>query len=178
MERRIALLRAINLGARNRVAMPELREHLTEAGYGDVRTYVQSGNVVLDSDEAPAKLAAALRRLIQERFELEVPVIVRTRDELAEVVKANPLRGVATDPKRYQVTFLDRELPRELLAALAGLTTGEERFQAIGREIYGWHPDGVRRSRLWARLATGNAGVTATARNWNTVEQLLAMADA
>ena len=84
---------------------------------------------------------------------------------------------VATDPKRYQVSFLERELDAELLAQLQELAVAPERLVAIGRELYAWHPRGVARSKLWARLADRRLGVAATARNWTTVTKLLELAD-
>jgi uncharacterized protein (DUF1697 family) len=102
---------------------------------------------------------------------------VRTRDELAEVVRRDPLGDVATEPKRYQVTFLSAEPDPEVVERLGGLAVGSERFAAHGRELYAWHPDGVARSRLWTKLAGPGLGVTATSRNWNTVRQLLELAD-
>lgn len=176
MERRIVLLRGINLGPRNRIAMPELREALAEAGHENVRTYVQSGNVVLDSDRPPGRLEADLEDLIKRRFELEIPVITRTREELETVVRQNPLADVVTDPKRYQVSFLAEPLEPARLERLSQAATESERVVAVGRELYAWHPDGVARSKLWAQLAGPALKVKATARNWNTVETLLAMA--
>ena len=144
--------------ARRRVAMPALRERLTDAGLNNVRTYVQSGNVVLDSDRSPEQLARLCERQIAEGFGFEVPVIVRTRDELAEVVERNPLGKVARDPKRYQVSFLSAELDPETVAALEDHVAESERFVAIGRELYAWHPDGVARSKLWNKLAGKGLG--------------------
>src|SRR5262245_28482296 len=106
MARLIVLLRGINLGPRNRVSMPELREALEDAGYDDVRTYLQSGNVVLTSTESAKKVGRECERVIADRFGLEIDVVVRTRNELAKVVERNPLGRVAKDPKRYQVSFL------------------------------------------------------------------------
>jgi uncharacterized protein (DUF1697 family) len=175
--RQIVLLRGVNLGPRNRVAMPALRDLLAGAGFEDVRTYVQSGNVVLSSDAPPGRLAGQVRRLIAEGFGLELDVVVRTRDELAEVVRRDPLSDVATDPRRYQVSFLSGELAPEAMRELEKLAAESERLVAIGRELYAWHPEGIGRSRLWARLAGRELGVPATARNWTTVQKLLAMAD-
>jgi uncharacterized protein (DUF1697 family) len=177
MARQIALLRGINLGPRNRIAMPELRETLGQAGYEDVRTYVQSGNIVLETALTPSELEAAIETLVAESFGLEIPAVVRTRDELAEVVERNPLAGVATDPKRYQVSFLSEALEPRRLQELNEVASESERLVAQGRELYAWHPGGVARSKLWAKLAGTRLGVKATARNWNTVETLLAMAD-
>jgi uncharacterized protein (DUF1697 family) len=175
--RQIVLLRGINLGPRNRVAMPRLRNLLEAAGFADVATYVQSGNVVLTSRKKPDSVAEQCARLIATELGLDIAVVVRTRDELAAVVERNPLRDVAVNPKRYQVSFLAEEPSAELVERLAATAVGAERLVAIGRELYAWHPDGVARSKLWARLAGRDLGITATARNWTTVTALLALAD-
>lgn len=156
--------------------MPDLREVLTEAGFKDVRTYVQSGNVVLGSRAAPAKVGAQAERVISERFGFDVDVIVRTADELADVVARNPLADVAVDPKRYQVSFLEDEPDPAVLERIRALKAEPERLVAIGRELYAWHPDGIGRSKLWNKLAGSGLGVRATARNWTTVTTLLEMA--
>jgi uncharacterized protein (DUF1697 family) len=104
---------------------------------------------------------------------VKIAVLARTRDELAEVVRRNPLAGVALEPKRYQVSFCAVEPDPALVERLAALAAGPERFVAVGRELYAWHPDGVARSRLWAELAGRKLGLDATARNWATVTALL-----
>ena len=175
--RQIVLLRGINLGPRNRVAMPALRELLTGAGFENVRTYVGSGNVVLETRRRPAGVAKACEMLIAAELGLDIAVVARTRDELAEVVRRNPLADVADNPKRYQVSFLESEPDRKLVEKLTGLAADGERLEAIGREIYAWHPAGVARSKLWAGLAGKGLGMKATARNWTTVTALLEMAD-
>ena len=173
--RQIVLLRGINLGAHKRIAMPELRELLTSAGFEDVHTYLQSGNVVLSSDASPEQLARECEQRIADRFGLDVEVLVRTHEELAGVVRRDPLGEVAVNPKRYQVSFLSAEPDAEAVRKMAAVTVPPEQFVVIGREAYAWHPEGVARSRLWARLAGPGFGVTATARNWTTVRNLLAM---
>jgi len=177
MMRQIVLLRGVNLGPRNRIPMAELRELLAGAGLEGVQTYVQSGNVVVSSDLSPERLARRCHGLVSERFGLDIDVVVRTRDELAEVVRRNPLGRVAVEPKRHQVTFLASEPDPEAVRRIAGLAAGEERFLARGRELYAWHPAGVGRSRLAAALAGRGVGVPATARNWTTVTKLLELAD-
>ena len=175
--RQIVLLRGVNLGSRNRVVMSELRCALEDAGYADVATYLQSGNAVVTSRKPPARVATDCRRLIEERFGLEIAIVVRTRDELARVVARNPLGAVATNPKRYQVSFLAQQPSRDVVKRLEALAAGRERLVAIGRELYAWHPAGVARSKLWAALAGPSLGVSATARNWTTVTKLLELAD-
>jgi uncharacterized protein (DUF1697 family) len=178
MARLVVLLRGINIGPRNRISMPELREALEDAGYVSVGTYLQSGNVVLSSTAAAKKVARDCERLISDRFRLEIAVVTRTRNELAKVVERNPLARVAKDPKRYQVSFLEAKPAAKIVRELEEVATGDEKVVSIGREIYAWHPAGVARSKLWARLAGKNLGVTATARNWTTVMKLLELADA
>ena len=176
MPRYVALLRGINLGSRNRIGMPALREALEEAGFEDVQTYVQSGNVVLGSSAKADAVRKQVERTIAESFGLEIPVVVRTLAELARVVKANPLGKVADEPKRYQVTFLDRKLSAAAVNELEAVAAAEERVVVRGREVYAWHPAGVARSKLWAKLAGKTLGATGTSRNWTTVEALLELA--
>jgi uncharacterized protein (DUF1697 family) len=178
MARVIALLRGINIGSRNRISMPDLRKALEDAGYEDVRTYLQSGNVVLTSTASAKKAARDCERLIADRFGLEIAVVARTRSELAKVADRNPLERVAKDPKRYQVSFLEKKPTAKIVRELEDVAADSEEVVSIGREIYAWHPDGVARSKLWAKLAGKDLGVTATARNWTTVTKLLELADA
>jgi uncharacterized protein (DUF1697 family) len=158
--------------------MPRLREALVEAGFEDVATYVQSGNIVLTSPDSAAKVARSVERLVEKEFGLKIPVVVRTRAQLAKVVERNPLGTVAKNPKRYQVSFLEKKPPASVMRKLDEVAAPTERVVAEGREIYAWHPEGVARSKLWAMLAGKGLGVTATARNWTTVKNLLELADA
>jgi uncharacterized protein (DUF1697 family) len=176
--RQIVLLRGINLGPRNRIAMAELRRRLAEAGYADARTYLQSGNIVLTADRTAEPLEGELRARIIDWFSLDVAVIVRNRDELAAVVAGDPLGDVAVNPKLYQVSFLSAELEASTVRQLQALAVAPERFVVRGREAYAWYPDGIARSKLASELARARIGVTATARNWTTVRNLLTMADA
>ncbi len=175
--RHVLLLRGINLGPSRRVPMADLRAFLADAGYDDVRTYVQSGNVVLSAATDPVALEGEAQRLISERFGFDVPVVARSRDDLAAVVALNPLGDFATNPKRYQVSFLSSALPAEVVKRLEAAAVGGERLVAHARELYAWHPDGVARSKMWNAVAGKSLGVVATARNWTTVTTLLAMAD-
>lgn len=158
--------------------MPALREALSAAGFDEVRTYLQSGNAVVGTKLAGEKLVRACERLILDQFGLRIDVVVRSRDELAAVVECNPLKDVAENPKRYQVTFLSAPVEREVVDKLQAAADSSERLVADGLELYAWHPKGVARSKLWGALAGKGLGVKATARNWTTVTSLLEMADA
>lgn len=174
---KIALLRGINVGSHNRVAMADLRELLASLGYNDARTLVQSGNIVLTADVSSEQLALELEREIAGRFGVETPVIVRTREELAAVVALDPLGDVAAQNKLYQVSFLSAEPDPQALAKIAEVDLAPERFVHAGREIYAWHPEGIHSSPLARLLTDKRLGVAATARNWKTTTKLLEMAD-
>jgi uncharacterized protein (DUF1697 family) len=175
--KQIVLLRGVNVGGRNRVPMAALREVLQEEGLGPARTYLQSGNAVVDSRASSAALAGDCERIIAERFELDIAVVVRTRAQLAKVVRHDPLGELADDPKLYQVSFCSAKPDKQSVEKVAQSAAGGERLIAHGREIYAWFPDGVGRSRLAARLSRQSLGATVTARNWTTVLALLALAD-
>ncbi len=169
-------MRGINVGAGNRISMPPLRERLTEAGFGEVRSYLQSGNLVVSSELPADELAAECRRHIAEGFGLDIDVLARSAEELAEIVRRDPLAGVALDPRRYLVSFCSAQPDDELVQRLSALAAPSERLLAVGREIYGWYPDGSGRSRLGAELSGRRMGVTITTRNWRTVTALLQIA--
>jgi uncharacterized protein (DUF1697 family) len=178
VQRRVLMLRGINLGPNRRVAMPELRAMLTDAGYQDVATYVQSGNIVLRTKEKPADLESSVAELISTHFGFDVPVIGRSAQELAAVLAHDPIPGAADDPKHYQVTFLATEPPPDIVATLGERASDSERVVAHGRELYSWHPDGIARSKLATSLTAKALGASATARNWATVTTLAEMASA
>ena len=157
--------------------MPELRELLTDAGFGDVRTLVQSGNVVLTSTMSAERLERDLHERIAAGLGVETAVVVRTRDQMADVVAGNPFADVADDPKRLQVSFLSAALPAGAARELEAADIAPDQVAVRGREIYAWHPDGIQNSRLARLVVDQKLGVTATARNWNTVTKLLALAE-
>jgi uncharacterized protein (DUF1697 family) len=176
MPRHVVLLRGVNLVRHNRIAMPELRAALEAGGFDDVKTYVQSGNVVLSSRASPERVADKVGALIRDQFGFDIVVIVRSHAELAEVVRRNPLAKVAVDPKRHLVTFMSSTLPPTVVDRMTAVAGAREEFAVIGREVYSWHPAGVGRSPLWERLAGKTLGVSGTSRNWTTVTTLLSMA--
>ena len=176
MATHVALLRGINLGPHRRVAMGELREVLSALGYADVRTLLQSGNVVLTSRSSPRTLERELATAIAEHLGVETDVVVRTREDLAEAVDRNLLRDVADNPKRYQVSFCSAVPDAAVVREIEATDVAPEAVAFAGREIYTWHPNGIIRSPLLKLLDERRLGVTATARNWNTVTKLLALA--
>jgi uncharacterized protein (DUF1697 family) len=176
MTRQVALLRGINVGGRNMVAMAQLRDLVGSLGYTGVRTHLQSGNVVFASGAGPDDAAAAIAAEITERLGLRLRLVVRTRDELAAAVAGDPFAAEATDPARLIVLFLSATPDPELLRGIDPAAYGPERMGVCGREIHVWCPNGVHGSPLLQVLSERRLGVTVTARNWRTVIRLLAMA--
>lgn len=173
----VALLRGINLGANRRVAMADLRALVEGLGYTDVRTHLQSGNVVL---RAPTRSAATVGRAIEGAIHaelgLDVSVVTRTAAELTAVVDADPLGDVVTDPARYLVVFLDKAPPAAWSASVEPDIVAPERIVAEGKQLFVWLPHGVHQSRLGKAVMGSGLGVAGTARNWRTVTALAAMA--
>jgi uncharacterized protein (DUF1697 family) len=170
----VALLRGVNVGGNNMVAMAALRELLVKRGYKDVKTLLQSGNVVFRAPaQAPAKLEAQLEREIEKAFGVTVSFHVRTSDEWQAIVDANPFGAEAkSDPGHLLVTCFKAPLDKATVKAAQAAITGPETLQADGRHLYMVFPDGIGTSKAAAIVSRKLAG--GTARNWNTVLKLAA----
>ncbi|QRN94808.1 DUF1697 domain-containing protein [Archangium violaceum] len=178
MARYIALLRGINVGGNKKVPMARLRELLEGLGYTDVATLLQSGNAVFTSKEKnPAQVVKRIEAAIAKEFGFEVSVVVRTRDELAAVIKVNPLPGAEEAPSQFLVTFLSDVPEPKRIKEIDPAAYLPDEFRVVGREIYAWFPKGIRDSKLATVLGSARLGVIPTARNWNTVTKLLELAD-
>ena len=174
-ERYLVMPRGINVGTRNRVPMAELRAMLADEGYSDVATVLQSGNVVVSSEsDHPDEVAGAIQRLLSDEFDVEVPCVVRTANQVREVIKRNPLQEVVSDPSRYLVNFLSEEPAPEVAGALLEEDHSPEAIAIEGAEAYIWTPDGVKAMTLSYAYLEKRLGVVATARNWNTLEKIVA----
>jgi uncharacterized protein (DUF1697 family) len=181
----VALLRGINVGGRNRIAMAELRAVVTSRAHTDVATYIQSGNVVFTCPETDTTaIAAALEQAIAESLDVRPTVVVLSRDELSQVVADNPYPD-ETNPKFLHAAFTRAQIGPGQLAAIATAqhraTDKGSRDEAtvVGHTLYLHTPDGLGRSELAAQLARGAGPLAATGsatmRNWATVTRLLAM---
>jgi len=167
----IALLRGINVGGQKRVGMKDLQALVAGLGHADVTTYIQSGNIVLRSDDAPENVAQGIEEAIAGELGLEVKVLVRSRDELAAVIEHNPCLPAA-NPAHLHVTFLG-EMPAP--AALEALTVpagASEEYRIVGREVYLHFPEGYGRTKLSNALWERKLRLAATTRNWNTIVTL------
>ncbi len=164
--RTIALLRGINVGGHNKLPMAELRALCAELGFGDAKTYIQSGNVAFDAE---GEVAERLRAGIEARFGLRVPVVVRTREQVAAAMAANPL---PVDDKMLHLIFLDRVVDG---SALDPNRSPGDVFEVHGDVIYVRYGVASHMSKLTIGWFEKQLGCTATARNWRTVGKLLTL---
>ena len=173
MTRYVALLRGINVGGRNKVPMAALRATCESVGCTDVATYIQSGNVILDSPLGAAKLGAALESAIAEQLGVSPVVVIRTRGQLADVISGNPFPDADTDT--VHVAFLAEKPSAAQVSGAGDLTHPGEDFAVRGAEIYYHLPNGMGRAKL-PELVGRRIRIPATVRNWRTVSTLLQMA--
>jgi len=171
----VAFLRGINVGRAKQVAMSDVREIVESLGYENVRTLLRSGNVVFSGPaKASPKMAEALTAAIDTRLRMNVGVVIRTADELAAIVSANPLPDAEADGSRLHVMFLADTPTAAERSALDAETFEPDVVRPLGREIYAWYPNGMSGSDTALRLAKLVRTLN-TDRNWNTVTKLLAM---
>ena len=173
----IAMLRGINVGPHKRIKMDRLRESFKALGFGQVQTYIQSGNVVFKGGKISA---AGLGQKIEQRllrdFGFFVSVILRTREEMEKTIRNNPLlKEKGVDPSKLHVAFLSQAPAVAALEELQTLTLLPDRARCKGKELYLYFPNGVSGSSLWKHPLERVLAVTTTTRNWNTVNQLYEM---
>ena len=172
MARHVALLRGINVGGNRRISMPELRDVLEAAGYEDVVTLLQSGNVVVRASGSAKALGPKLEKLIEDELEVDPLVVVRTHAQIGSVIERNPFPEAVEQPKLFQVSFLSAKPKASVAREIEGEDWGPDSVAFSGSEVYAWYPKGMNNSRLGRALTDKRLGVTATARNWNTVVKL------
>ncbi|HTA28879.1 MAG TPA: DUF1697 domain-containing protein [Candidatus Cybelea sp.] len=174
----IAMLRGINVSGHNPVKMEQLRAAFGSLGFANVKTYVQSGNVVFEAKGPASELSAKIEEKILCDFGFAVPVLLKTAKEMADIVKRNPfLKDKAIDQSKLHVTFLSGTPPKTALELLQPLARGEEQLRVLDREIYLYCPDGYGNTKLNNTAIEKKLSCRATTRNWNTTKTLLAMAE-
>lgn len=173
-ERFVALLRGINVGGHGIVSMAELRDCFAAMGFGDVATYIQSGNVVFSAAGGPPDAAAIEARLAD--FGVTSAVALRGTGELARLVAGNPFLAPGVDPKTLYVSFLTADPPPSRAESFAVPPGATEQMELVGRDVYLCFPQGYGRTKLSGAWLERGLGVPATTRNWRTVTTLLRMA--
>ena len=175
----IALLRGVNVGGHRTVAMSDLRDLITDLGFSDARTLLQSGNLVFRGD---GRGGAALEPLLETEaakcLGLQADFLIRSAEEWKDVVARNPFpKEAERDPSHLVVMFLKSAVNLKNANAAQAAITGREMIRGNGRQVYIVYPDGIGRSRVTNVFLEGKLGIRGTARNWNTVLKLSALAD-
>jgi uncharacterized protein (DUF1697 family) len=174
----IALLRGINVGGNNKLPMRALVELLTDLGVHNIKTYIQSGNVVFQSEGIDnTALAETISAAIEKQHGFAPRVFLLDVQALAAALAANPFPESTDDPKSLHLFFLDGHPHNPKVDALEAIKAANERFALIGNVFYLHAPDGIGRSKVAESVGKG-WGVSVTARNWRTVSTVLDMAQA
>jgi len=175
----IALLRGINVGGHQAVAMSDLRDLLTHLGFESARSLLQSGNLIFRCDaQRSSGLESLLEVEAEKRLDLRADFLIRSAKEWREVVERNPFRKEAErDPSHLVVMFLKAAANAKDVKAVQAAIAGPETIRADGKQLYIEYPDGIGRSRLTNALLEKKLGIRGTARNWNTVLKIAALAE-
>ncbi len=174
MQRYISMLRGINVSGQKKIKMDALRALYAALQFNNVKSYIQSGNVIFESDESDtSSLARQIEAKIEQTFGFFVPIMIRTPQRFHDLLENNPFLSERNEEiKQLYVTFLDESPPIDALDALVQFATKAEEFHLAGKEIYIFYPNGTGRSKLSNNLIERKLGVTATTRNWRTVNKL------
>lgn len=176
--RHVALMRGINVGGKNKLLMKDLAALFEKIGCRSVHTYIQSDNVVLEAEPAvAATVTDDVPRLIQERFGLTVPVILRTEEQLREAVASNPFVAEGADPAHLSLGFLADAPSAETVASLDPNRSNVDSFRVIAKEVYLHVPGGMARTKLTTAFFDRGLNTVMTVRNWRTVSKLLEMCE-
>jgi uncharacterized protein (DUF1697 family) len=176
----IAMLRAVNVAGYQKISMEALKALCVSMGLRDVRTYIQSGNIVFrEHRETPAKLALLLEEKIEAEFGFRPAVIVRTATEMRRVIANNPFAGRdGIEPNRLLVVFMASAPTQKARDQVLALPCEPEEMHIVGRELYIYYPNGMARPKIPVARLEKLLQCTSTGRNLNTVDKLLAMAEA
>ena len=171
----VALLRGINVGGKNPLPMKALAEEFVAAGCGDVRKFIQSGNVIFSAPPGKdeSELAQLLGERLVERFGYTAPLVLRTTEELRAVIATNPYLALDAPEDSLHVMFLTATPDAGAVKKLDPDRSPGDEYRVIGREIYLRLPNGMARTKLTNAYFDTKLGVTSTARNWRTTTKLL-----
>ena len=172
----ILLFRGINVGGKNTIKMKVLVSFLEDQGFSRVRTYIQSGNVVFESDDDAQHITEKINSAIQQQFGFSPQLLLLSLDDFEDAIRENPFPQAESNPKTLHLGFLTREPEHPKLEELERLKSSTEEFHLKGRVFYLHTPDGIGRSKL-AASSERLLGVPMTLRNWNTVMKIFALAE-
>ena len=173
----VALLRGINVGGKNKLPMKSLVALFEDAGCANVRSYIQSGNVLFEAGSALARrIPVAIGEAIAEEFGFDIPIVTRSADELRRAIRANPFLEKGGDESALHVAFLSARPAQAKVATLDPDRSPPDEFAVRGREVYLRCPNGMARTKLTNAYLDSKLGTTSTVRNWRTTLKLLELA--
>jgi uncharacterized protein (DUF1697 family) len=170
----VSMLRGINVSGHHIIKMERLRASFESLGFANVKTYIQSGNVVFQSAKSsPAALSKKIEAMILSQFGFSIAVISRSADELESIISNSPLSGLTgIDVEKLHVAFLSESPSAPAIKKLSELTLAPDLSRCAGKEVYLYFPNGFSKSSLWKHPLDRVLSVTATTRNWKTVNTL------
>jgi uncharacterized protein (DUF1697 family) len=172
----IAFLRGINVSGQKKIRMAELKSYFEELNFKNVRTYIQSGNVILESsNQKNEAIQKKIENLIKEKFGFDVPVIVKNKNEIAAILKKNPFTGKETN--RIYITLLSDIPSAEQTKKLPEINYAPEEFILDENIIYFFSPHGYGEAKMSNNFFEKILKVTATTRNWRTMNILKEMTE-
>jgi uncharacterized protein (DUF1697 family) len=176
MQTYISLLRGINIGGRNLIKMEQLRAAYAELGFTNIKSYIQSGNLIFDAPDTSlnADLATAIRAKIQAVWGFDIPTIVRTKAEIAEICAANPLVSAERNHSELHIVFLQEPKANdEAISAMLPLRRDSELLAYRADALFLYCPDGYHKSKIHNNYIEKQLATAATTRNWRTCTTIL-----
>lgn len=179
MSKYVILLRAVNVGGYGKISMADFRNILSALGFENVQTYIQSGNAIVDSNDKAEKVASSIANALKTHTGASVDVIIRTHEQLGNLIRENPFALEASDGTRVHVAFLSTPAANTARGALESIVhkypERRDRYHLAGDHIYFHLPDGAADTKFTGKALEKASGCVVTGRNWNTVLKLHAM---
>jgi uncharacterized protein (DUF1697 family) len=176
----ISFLRGVNMTGHNSLKMNDLTSLFKDSGFTDAVTYIQSGNVIFSSDDTDSEylIASKIEKAILERFNYNIPVMIRTVEEMRNIMSVNPFLAEENfEPSKMAVIFLNEEASIDQIKKVINIDYPPDKFKIDGREIFIFCPNGFGRTKLYTNFFEKKMGVTGTARNWKTITTILKLAE-
>jgi uncharacterized protein (DUF1697 family) len=174
----ISLLRGINVSGQKKIKMADLKALYDALGLGNVKTYIQSGNVLFESEQSPSKLSSEIHEAIQAKYGFSVPIEIRSLADWQAIAAGNPFAPDNTESKYFHVTLLGEIADEQLVHEVDKLNIETDEYHILGKVVYLYCPNGYGRTKLNNNFWERKLKVTATTRNWKTVNKLLELAEA
>lgn len=173
MKIKIAILRGINVGGKRKILMSDLRLLLEKIGFKDVKTYIQSGNVIFKSNKSNAEIISEIKKTVNQNFGFDVPVIIRTSEDLEHIVNSNTFYKQENDVSKLHLTFLSTKPTNDIIGKVELFNSSPDKFIIKDENVFIYCEGKYHKSKLTNNFFEKKLEVEATTRNWKTVLKLL-----